>query len=991
MLALVGFSPLGRGMYSTSSMRVRDVGGFAWSESTSYPVAVNQPGGLACPSAMTCMAVGTNTNGNLVVLGTTDGGSTWTNRAVPGGTLALRGISCASATTCEAVGEGQDGKAVLAGTADGGTTWTSQTVPAGPTLLDGISCALATTCEAVGSNSSLTTAFVLGTTDGGTTWTSQTVPAGVPSLGSVSCASATTCEAIAGGSGAIGHVFGTTDGGSTWTSQPVPPGVIDMGAISCASVTTCEAMGLNDSFLAAAIGTTDGGTTWQRQSLPFGVGTFSSISCASASTCLAVGSSIVTSTGGGATWSLQSVPAAVALFSSVSCASTSDCEAVGSTSTDTMVVDGTTDGGTTWTSQPVPPGVMGGEAISCASASTCVALGSDDSSEPVIISTRNGGATWVKQVLPGGVRTLSGVSCASTTTCVAVGSNLWGAGSIIRTANGGTTWEHDYVPSGVVSLSGISCASTTTCEAVGFNGNGAGIPVGTTDGGLAWKIQILPTFVALLPAISCASATTCEAVATAYTSTGSAVGHIFGTTDGGNTWTDQTIPPGVLTLDGISCPSTASCFAAGSGTGSTGGLVLTYGPTTPPQGGSYSALSPVRICDTRTGNPSELSGVAAQCLGKTIKAGTTLNVAAAGSFAVPQDVLAVAINVTAIKPATNGYLTVYPTGEGRPTSSNLNVRAGAVVANLVQVAVGSGGEISIFSSTTTDVAIDLQGYFSTSPTGGAGAGLYDALSSPIRVCDTRAGNPSVLTGAAGQCNDAPVVAGGHVTVAIAGSFGIPRDASAIVANVTAISAAAQGFLAVYPDGAAPPTVSDVNFGPGETVPNLVTATLGADGKIDVLSSRPSNVVVDVFGYYTAAGGTGAKFFTAAAPTRICDTRAGNPSGLFGAATQCNGTSDAGEALGPAGTLTVDVGGQFSVPAGATAVVVSVTGIEPTRDTFLTIFPGTARPTTSDLNPRVGAIEPNLVVAALSTRGSLSVYNASGSVNIAVDIEGWYQT
>ena len=597
----------------------------------------------------------------------------------------------------------------------------------------------------------------------------------------------------------------------------------------------------------------------------------------------------------------------------------------------------------------------------------------------------------MKQVLAAGVATLSGVSCASTTTCVAVGSNLWGAGSIIRTADGGATWRHDYVPSGVVSLSGVSCASTTTCVAVGLNGNGAGIPIGTTNAGIGWSIQVLPVFVALLPAISCASTTTCEAVGTAYTSTGGAAGHIFGTTDGGTTWTDQTIPPGVLTLDGISCPSTASCFAAGSGTGSTGGLVLTYGPTTPPQGGSYSALSPVRICDTRTGNPSELSGAAGQCLGKTIKAGTTLNVAAAGSFAVPQDVLAVAINVTAIKPATNGYLTVYPTGEGRPTSSNLNVRAGAVIANLVQVAVGSGGEISIFSSTTTDVAIDLQGYFSTSPTGGAGAGLYDALSSPIRVCDTRAGNPSVLTGAAGQCNDAPVVAGGHVTVAIAGSFGIPRDASAIVANVTAISAAAQGFLAVYPDGAAPPTVSDVNFGPGETVPNLVTATLGADGKIDVLSSRPSNVVVDVFGYYTAAGGTGAKFFTAAAPTRICDTRAGNPSGLFGAATQCNGTSDAGEALGPAGTLTVDVGGQFSVPAGATAVVVSVTGIEPTRDTFLTIFPGTARPTTSDLNPRVGAIEPNLVVAALSTRGSLSVYNASGSVNIAVDIEGWYQT
>ena len=145
------------------------------------------------------------------------------------------------------------------------------------------------------------------------------------------------------------------------------------------------------------------------------------------------------------------------------------------------------------------------------------------------------------------------------------------------------------------------------------------------------------------------------------------------------------------------------------------------------------------------------------------------------------------------------------------------------------------------------------------------------------------------------------------------------------------------------------------------------------------------MVVDVSGYYSALGGEGAQFSAEAAPVRICDTRAGNPSGLSGGADQCDNTT-----LGPAETDTVTVTGLADVPTGATAVVVNLTAVAPTAGTFLTVFPaGTTRPLASDLNPAAGDVKGNLTVGTLSSGGKLSIYNNTGTVNVVVDVLGWY--
>ncbi len=186
------------------------------------------------------------------------------------------------------------------------------------------------------------------------------------------------------------------------------------------------------------------------------------------------------------------------------------------------------------------------------------------------------------------------------------------------------------------------------------------------------------------------------------------------------------------------------------------------------------------------------------------------------------------------------------------------------------------------------------------------------------------------------------------------------------------------------------------------IPNRVTATLPTSdcaattpklcGNINVYSSQATNVLVDISGYYTAPSGTpaGAVFIPETAPVRVCDTRPGNPSQLSGPAAQCNGSANTGTTLRPGQqTMTVQIGSQFGVPLGTSAAALNVTAVSPSTNTVLTVYPDGSPPTASDLNPSAKGIEPNLVIATLTQAGSLTITNSAGTVDVVVDLTGWY--
>jgi hypothetical protein len=225
--------------------------------------------------------------------------------------------------------------------------------------------------------------------------------------------------------------------------------------------------------------------------------------------------------------------------------------------------------------------------------------------------------------------------------------------------------------------------------------------------------------------------------------------------------------------------------------------------------------------------------------------------------------------------------------------------------------------------------------------------------------------------------------GNTLMVHVTNAGGVPKTGvAAAVLNVTATGPTKQSFLTVWPTGATQPTASNLNFVAGQTVPNRVIVPVGTGGQVSIFNAAGSvDVVVDVGGYFTDSSdlmATGAQF-TPTTPARITDTRAGS------------GFPNAGKTLGPGNTLNVQVAGVGGVPkTGVTDAVMNVTATNATESSFLTVWPtGGPQPVASDLNWVAGQTVPNLVVVKLGSDGAVQVFNAAGSVDVVVDVSGWY--
>lgn len=106
------------------------------------------------------------------------------------------------------------------------------------------------------------------------------------------------------------------------------------------------------------------------------------------------------------------------------------------------------------------------------------------------------------------------------------------------------------------------------------------------------------------------------------------------------------------------------------------------------------------------------------------------------------------------------------------------------------------------------------------------------------------------------------------------------------------------------------------------------------------------------------------------------------------------TRSSGTKLGAGATLDLGVTNVGGVPAsGVSAVVLNVTATNMTGPaSFLTVFPaGSPRPVASTLNMTQGATVPNLTVARVGAGGRVSIYNNLGTVDVVVDVQGWYST
>jgi hypothetical protein len=384
--------------------------------------------------------------------------------------------------------------------------------------------------------------------------------------------------------------------------------------------------------------------------------------------------------------------------------------------------------------------------------------------------------------------------------------------------------------------------------------------------------------------------------------------------------------------------------------------------------GRFWPNPPFRVMDTRHG-----VGVARSPIGP----GGTIALPITGHGYVPvAGAQSVVLNVTAVLPTADTYLTIFPAGTARPAVSNLNLRRGEIRANLVTVPIGPGGLVDIYNRAgSVNVVGDEVGYYTSSTArDSAAAGQFHPIT-PTRVIDTRVAGQRALPS--------------HFAYLQAVDFyGSTTNYSvqALAVNVTVVAPATTGYVTTWDGSSALPIASTLDFAAHQTVANLAIVPVGRcdlttacmqDRLFGVYngSAGALHLVVDVVGFYDNNTLPGGLRFHSTTPVRIMDTRIaqGAPS-----------------PLGPGGQATITVP-PAQVDALTAGVVLNVTAVGPTAPTAVTVWPaGAPQPLASNLNVPAGRTLANAVMTGVGALGTFDVYNSAGTTDLLADLAGTFE-
>jgi hypothetical protein len=384
---------------------------------------------------------------------------------------------------------------------------------------------------------------------------------------------------------------------------------------------------------------------------------------------------------------------------------------------------------------------------------------------------------------------------------------------------------------------------------------------------------------------------------------------------------------------------------------------------TAPSASIWVPVAPSRFVDTRA------AGVTVdgddQATGR-MSAGSQRRITIAGRGEVPANARGVLANVTAVRPSTNGYVTVHPCVEPVPTTASLNYTTGINLGNEVMIGLDAG-DLCIFTSSEIDVTVDVVGYI-------PGDSAYQPVE-PQRLLDTRPGGVTVDGQAAGVGSPGDA---GIVTLQVSGRGPIPVGTDTVVLYVAAVRPTATGFVTVWDCDADRPLASSLNFVTGVNRGNEIVATVGHDGELCLFVERDADLTVDVVGYVT--DGVSTNFLPLAVPSRILDTRAIGETmdGLFAG----GGKRAAGQ------TLSLDVGGRAGMPNTPASVTVNLTAVQPEAVGYVTAYPcGGEEPNAASLNFVPGANGGNEIVASPNEDGELCLFT-SAAVHLTADLTGY---
>lgn len=350
-----------------------------------------------------------------------------------------------------------------------------------------------------------------------------------------------------------------------------------------------------------------------------------------------------------------------------------------------------------------------------------------------------------------------------------------------------------------------------------------------------------------------------------------------------------------------------------------------------------------------------------------MEANTYRTIKIAGVAGLPDDgtVGAVSLNATVSGNSSGGSLFGRPDADTpRTTMLIYNDNAGEYVSNTAIVAVSEAGTMQVATQTAARLILDIQGYY-TANTDGTAAGGFVAVSGK-RIVDTRSGlgAPKAL-----------LAPGKSVDIQVAGANGVPNGASGAVVNLLPINSTdSDGYLTPYATGSARPG-NALHYAPSVNTSVQAQVKLSSAGKMTIYNgSSTINLVVDLQGYFTAAGAGGATFTPGTG--RVFDSRA-----------------TGGTVLAKNETRAIPIAGQAGVPvmgSGLTAVVITLTATRSSSDGRATVWAnGLEQPDTTSINFRANETRTNTVTVALGANGKINLVNTASATHYVIDVQGWY--
>ncbi len=1009
-----------------------------WQPTQITPIGASNFTSISCiGTSNTCYAVGVTENETAVIYSTTNSGSNWsmlTNSNLVGKKVLLSSISCIAVTDCEVSGassKNPNSSSPLAFFFNG-ATFADQTLPPNISTIGNVTCISANFCQATAATVSAGATMLL---FDGNSWIQEVVPSQIQYINDVSCSSQSFCVAVGdsltsqgGGSvaeaiyfdgnswntliapssanvldnvscsGAFCAVFGsgTAQGssqqtllafgfsGQSFQSLDLPSGFNgNISDLSCTSSTFCQAVGFaNSGSGSVALGFS--GSGWTLESLANSTSSYYSINCYSTNFCIAIGTSADAYIN--ANWiSLTLVPFNENL-TDVSCPASNFCVAASNYYQGTNFISGIyVYNGSSWSTIPFISGDQI-DSISCVSNSFCMAVASSNSNGNfTTVAVEFNGANWTQQATIGSMN-LNDISCTSSSFCAAVGNNN---GNATVSVFNGSAWTTQQLASSSSDLTSISCTANNFCQTVGYStANSQVTSLDFSYDGTTWtQVTISGVSTQIFNSVSCVGTTFCTAVGQATA--------VFD----GTSWTVTSLPSSISYIGQVSCVTSTFCQGLGFSTAqnsSQGVIVASIGTPC----AKICPLNSAPWSIIYTSSDITLNYFSISC------ATVTFCVATGGTNAtnviltyevVTPSISSVVLSSGPIAGGSEvtingeGFANVSAVGFGSNASTSYTVVSSTQIVAVSPIGAGTVNVTVTANGMTSATSVnDQYTYVQT---------IYNPVN-PSRICDTRAADPPYVN--YNQCNlfgPNPLGTSSSLDVRITGvhrTVTIPSNATSVVLNVTATDTTqAGGFLTVYPTGVALPNTSSINFGAGQSVPNLVQVGIGNGGFISIYNFIGStDVIVDVEGYFAPPSITSnAGGYVPISPVRVCDTRPTQP-GV--SSNQCN--SSGSGTMGPNSVINVNVAGSGpggvldSVPSSAIAVVLNITATDTTQNGgFLTVYPAfTQTPNASNLNFGANESVANRVVVPIDpTSGDISIYNFNGNTDVIVDVNGYY--